>query len=245
MSSGEGRHSLYKPRSPDERHGWHADSGVRARWSWQLPSPGNRSCFVGKQHSRRLQGIVSREVPPGELAVVTVGALQAGSAENIISNVAVLKVNTRSVSEEWREVILSAIKRIVRAECAASNSPQEPEFEPTITTSALRNDAAVTAAIAENFRARFEDNFDPNMQTLSASEDFNNLAIPINKPYCFWFFGGHDPVNWKVQEEAGTLDSLPVNHSPFFAPIIHPTLETGTEAMVTAALTFLTVTKSN
>lgn len=42
----------------------------------------------------RLQTIVSREVPPDETAVVTVGALQAGSTENVISDEAVIKITS-------------------------------------------------------------------------------------------------------------------------------------------------------
>ena len=57
----------------------------------------------------RLQTIASREVPPNETAVVTVGALQAGSAENVISDEAVLKVNIRTVSAEWRDRILASV----------------------------------------------------------------------------------------------------------------------------------------
>jgi len=32
---------------------------------------------------------------------------------------------------------------------------------------------------------------------------------------------------------------IPVNHSEFFAPVIEPTLATGTEALVVAALEYL------
>lgn len=46
----------------------------------------------------RLQSIVSREVPPGEFAVLTVGRLQAGTKSNIISNQAVLELNIRTFS---------------------------------------------------------------------------------------------------------------------------------------------------
>ena len=37
----------------------------------------------------------------------------------------------------------------------------------------------------------------------------------------------------------GRLNALPVNHSPLFAPVIHPTLQTGVEAMVVGALAWL------
>lgn len=48
----------------------------------------------------RLQTIVSREVPPSELAVVSVCSLHAGSAQNIISDTAELLLNIRSMSVE-------------------------------------------------------------------------------------------------------------------------------------------------
>ncbi|KAH7001244.1 hypothetical protein EDB80DRAFT_879344 [Ilyonectria destructans] len=187
----------------------------------------------------RLQTIVSREVPPGELAVVTVGALNVGTAENIISHEAVLKVNTRSVDPVYRDIILNAIKRIVRAECAASASPREPEFTTTFSTSTIFNDQKVTSSLSQTFHQHFGDRFDPNMALVPASEDFNNLALAIRRPYCFWFFGGHDAEDWDRRDRDGTLDGVPMNHSPFFAPAVTPTLQTGTEAMVIGALTFL------
>lgn len=67
----------------------------------------------------RLQSIVSREVNPSEMAVVTVGSVQAGSTENIIADHAILKVNIRTTSSQTRERVLAAMRRIVKAECEA------------------------------------------------------------------------------------------------------------------------------
>ncbi|MGH2643360.1 MAG: amidohydrolase, partial [Chitinophagaceae bacterium] len=78
----------------------------------------------------RLQTIVSREIAPNEMAVLTVGALQAGIKENIIPDDATLKLNIRTFNEGVRDHILSAVKRICKAESAASNAPKEPEFTP-------------------------------------------------------------------------------------------------------------------
>src|SRR5690606_33620156 len=61
----------------------------------------------------RLQGIVAREVAPNEPAVVTVGALQAGSKANVIPDEAVLKLNVRTYDEDVRRRVLDAIRRIV------------------------------------------------------------------------------------------------------------------------------------
>lgn len=187
----------------------------------------------------RLQTIVSREVPPGELAVVTVGSMRVGTASNIIAHEAVLQVSTRSVSEKWRSHIHDAIRRIIRAECAASNSPREPEFEYLFETSVIDNDKTVTAALNESFQGYFGDNFSSEGETVTASEDFSHLATSIGRPYCYWFIGGHDPDDWERLNREGRLGEIPTNHSPYFAPVIQPSLRTGTEALVVGTLTFL------
>ena len=52
----------------------------------------------------RLQGIVSREVPPTEAAVVTIGVLQAGTKENVIPDEAIIKLNVRTFDEGVRKL---------------------------------------------------------------------------------------------------------------------------------------------
>jgi hypothetical protein len=53
--------------------------------------------------------------------------------------------------------------------------------------------------------------------------------------------GSNDPETYERAAQAGKINDLPVNHSPHFAPVLHPTLKTGVEAMVVAALTWLSV----
>ncbi|KAH8682740.1 hypothetical protein BX600DRAFT_485880 [Xylariales sp. PMI_506] len=174
-----------------------------------------------------------------ELAVVTVGAISAGSAENIISDEAVLKVNTRSVSLKWRQTILDSIRRIVRAECAAANSPKDPMFEPTGTAPPLVNNESVTAQLMDSFSCHFGDQYETSNDVTPASEDFGELAIAVNRPYCFWGLGGHDLADWDQRVKEGGVSSIPGNHSPFYAPVIQPTLKAGAEALAVGALTFL------
>src|SRR3954462_15025261 len=61
----------------------------------------------------RLQTVVSREVPPGETVVLTVGRIRAGTKSNIIPDRAVLQLNVRTYSEATRTTVLDAIGRIV------------------------------------------------------------------------------------------------------------------------------------
>ena len=187
----------------------------------------------------RLQTIASREVPPDETAVVTVGALQAGSTENVISDEAVLKINIRSVSEEWRKQILASVRRIVKAECEAGNCPKEPTIEPTSSFPLTVNDKTLTEALDKSFAGHFNSQHLPNLKSVLGSEDFGILGTSVKRPYCYWMFGGVGQAEWAEREKNGTLNEQPVNHSPYFAPVIQPTLTTGTDAMAIAALTFL------
>ena len=76
----------------------------------------------------RLQAIVAREVAPGEFAVVTVGRLAAGTKSNIIPDEAVIELNIRAYDRDTRELLVGAIERVVRGECAASGSPTDPSL---------------------------------------------------------------------------------------------------------------------
>ncbi len=182
----------------------------------------------------RLQTIVSREIAPIENAVLTIGALQAGTKENIIPDDAILKLNIRTFNDGIRDHILSAVKRICCAECAASNAPREPEFTELDSYPLTENDAKATAKLAEAFNAQFG-NRSYETQPASASEDFSIFGRSWKVPYVFWFVGGTDPEVYLKAKKDNKINTIPSNHSPKFAPVIHPTLKTGLQAMMTAA----------
>jgi hippurate hydrolase len=138
----------------------------------------------------RLQTIVSREVAPTETAVLTIGALQAGTKENIISDHAILKLNVRTFNEGVKDHILSAIKRICNAESAASDAPKVPEYIDLDSYPLTENDAAATAKVAAAFHAVFGDKAHETGPA-SASEDFSIFGRSWKVPYVFWFVGRH------------------------------------------------------
>jgi amidohydrolase len=186
----------------------------------------------------RLQTIVSREIAPIENAVLTIGSLQAGTKENIIAEDATIKLNIRTFNDEVKEHILSAVKRICCAECAASNAPRDPEFTTIDSYPMTVNDPVATARVAEAFNAQFAEQ-SLESQPASASEDFSVFGRNWNVPYVFWFVGGTDPQTYLDAQKNNALNSLPSNHSPKYAPVINPTLKTGLQAMMTAALAWL------
>src|SRR5580658_8685559 len=187
----------------------------------------------------RLQGIVSREVPPTEAAVVTIGVLQAGTKENVIPDEAIIKLNVRTFDEGVRKHVLAAIVRIVNAEAAASGAPRVPEITPLDRYSLVTNDVDATEKVVDAFRQNFLDGSVEQTTPTMASEDFGCFGAEWHAPAVFWFFGGDDPEVYEKAKKDGTLNSLPTNHNPSFAPVIHPTLETGVKALVVAAHAWL------
>ena len=187
----------------------------------------------------RLQTIVSREVAATEPAVVTVGVLQAGTKENVIPDEAVIKLNVRTFDPSVRKQVLAAIERIVNAEAEASGAPRKPEITPLDRYPLNVNDEAASNRVVEAFRRYFSPARVRHVGPAPASEDFGCFGTAWQVPSVYWFVGGSDPEIYAQAKAAGKLNELPVNHSPKFAPVLHPTLATGVEAMVVAALAWL------
>ena len=182
----------------------------------------------------RLQTIVSREISPQAQGVVTVGEFHAGTAENIIPAEAYIKLNVRTTDETVRNHVLEAIKRICTAEARASNAPKDPEFEEINNYPLTVNDAGVANKVIEAFRDQFGEQF-IEMPAQGASEDFGRFGNAWKSPYTYWFVGGCAPETYDTAVLEGTVAHLPGPHSPFWAPALHPTLQTGIETMLTAA----------
>ena len=187
----------------------------------------------------RLQTIVSREVGPTDSAVVTIGVLQAGTKENVIPDDAIIKLNVRTFDEGVRKHVLAAIERIVNAEAAASGAPKPPEITPLDRYSLVTNDVDATKKVVDAFCQNFPDGTVEQTRPTMASEDFGCFGAEWHAPAVYWFFGGDDPGVYDKAKKDGTLSALPTNHNPHFAPVIHPTLETGVKALVVAAHAWL------
>src|SRR3954468_12698690 len=190
----------------------------------------------------RLQTNVSREVAASQAAVVTIGALQAGTKNNVIPDDAVLRVNVRSFDEGVRRRVLDAIQRIVTAEAEASGAPKPPQITTTEHYPLTTNDPAATARVATALRARFGDEHVHELAApVPASEDFGSFGTEWGVPSVFWYVGGTDPDQYRRAEQAGRVaDDIPTNHNPAFAPVIDPTLATGVQPTTAAALEDLT-----
>jgi len=191
----------------------------------------------------RLQTIVSRELAPTEAAVVTIGALQAGTKENVIPDEAIIKLNVRTFDEGVRKRVLAAIERIVKAEAAASGAPKVPEITPLDRYALVVNDADAARRVATAFREHFSAANVRETGPTTASEDFGSFGAEWHVPSVFWFVGGTDPEVYAKAKAAGKVNEIPSNHNPHFAPVIHPTLRTGVETLVVAACAWLSASE--
>ncbi len=188
----------------------------------------------------RLQTIVSREIDPRDVAVVTVGSIHAGLKNNIIPAEAKLELSLRYPNDEARAKVLEKVERVIRAEAAASGAEQTPMITTDHTLPPTINDEAATARLTGAFQRAFGDDsvVDPGMFT--GSEDVSWFAREAGVPLVFWFWGGVDPQKFADAVAGGTIDrDIPTNHSPYFAPVLQPTLDRGVENLVVAAREFL------
>lgn len=188
----------------------------------------------------QLQSIVSREVEPGVRAVVTVGTFHAGSKSNIIPAEAELGINIRSETAAVRARILDSIARIANAQARSAGMATEPSIELQESAPPTVNDPAATGRVRAAFRAAFGEQSVIDFGPVTGSEDVSLLATASGAPLVFWFTGGVDPQTFARAAHAGTVETdIPANHSPFFAPVLHPTIERGVEALVVAAREWL------
>lgn len=183
----------------------------------------------------RLQTIVSREVAPTDSAVLTIGSLQAGTKENVIPDEAIIKLNVRTFDEGVRKHVLASITRIVNAEAQAAGAPRPPEITPLDQYSLVTNDPTATKRVVDAFREYFPEGSIEQTKPTMASEDFGCFGAQWHSPSVYWFIGGADPETYATAKREGKLNTLPTNHNPRFAPVLHPTIETAVKALVVAA----------
>lgn len=176
-----------------------------------------------------LQTIVSREVKPGEVAVVTVGYIQAGTKNNIIPDQAELGLTVRSYKPEVRKQILAAIERISKAEAEAAGAPRAPQIERYEYTDSVYNDPNLDQRLGRVLETALGKEYVQVGEPILASEDFSYFTAQGIPSYYFWL-GGADPQKYADAKSSGA--SLPSNHSALFAPDVDPALHTGIAAEV-------------
>ncbi len=174
----------------------------------------------------RIQGIVARETAAQSAAVITVGTIRAGLKENIIPATAEFTLNVRTLDEQVRSRVLTALRRVLHGEATASGAP-EPVIEELYTFPLLVNDVDAATEVLEVLGAELGADQVSLSPAKMGSEDFGHLPQAAGAPGVFWFFGGMSKARLDGP------DPVPANHSPQFAPVLEPTLSTGVRAAYT------------
>ncbi len=176
-----------------------------------------------------LQTIVSREISPLDSAVITVGAIHAGTRANIIPPDATLDLSVRSLTDAVRAHLLSAIDRVVKAEAAAAGAPREPKIEKSDGAFALVNDPGVTRRVADALLRDLGSEQVKDVPPEMASEDFSEFQR-AGVPTLMLRIGGVELSTFEAAAKSG--ESLPSLHSPFWAPDRERTIKAAVAAEV-------------
>ncbi|GBQ02826.1 amidohydrolase [Streptomyces spongiicola] len=183
----------------------------------------------------RLQTVVSRESAPGERVVLTVGSLHAGDRANVIPSEARLSVSVRAFTDAALTRVTEAVRRVVRAECAASGCDRGPEITVTASSPVLESHPET----GHRVRSAHQDAFGPHRVTgwpgSTATEDFPHYAEG-GVPVAYWMLGVTGVRQWRA---AGSGEPVPANHTDTFAPDVRTALPAGITAMATAARSLL------
>lgn len=180
-----------------------------------------------------VQTIISRETDPLDAAVITVGSIHGGTKHNIIPSEVKLQLTVRSFKETTRKHLLDAIDRVSKGAAAVAGAP-----EPTITidsnfTPATYNDPKLTRATVDGLKAVLGETHLHPLAPVMGGEDFSQYSL-AGVPCCMLRLGTIDPELFEKEKKGEAI--IPSLHSPQYAPVPRPSIQTGVEAMTAAIL---------
>ncbi len=197
------------------------------------PHMGIDPVLVASQIVVTLQSVVSRSIAPLQPGVITVGAIHGGTKHNIISRRVDMQLTVRSDDPEVRLLLLDGIDRVADGVGRSFGLPEDllPEVirSPVETTPPTINDrqtaervlAAVTREMGSEYLVAFP-------RDGMGAEDFSYFVQPETGVKGVYFSVGGTPED--------EMDKPPPHHSPFFKVEPGPSVKSGVEATVIAAM---------
>ena len=136
-----------------------------------------------------LQSVVSRNIDPLQMAVVTVGAIHAGKANNVIPQGAVLELSVRALDREVRKKIETRIKALVAAQAESFGVQAQIDWRPGY---AVLVNTPEETAFARTVAEELVGPAQVTWQTppLPGSEDFAFMLERV--PGCYLLIGNGD-----------------------------------------------------
>jgi amidohydrolase len=194
-----------------------------------FPQYTSDAALTASQIVCNLQQIVSRRIDPLKSAVVTVGAIHAGEAGNVIADQAVIRGTVRVFDEEVRNDIEKLIEEITAATCKGAKANYRYEYDrgyPATWNHPAETELLIKAA-KEVVDAKDIVEIPPNM----GAEDFSYFLQKIPGSY---FFTG------SANEEIGAI--YPYHHPKF--NIDERAMLIGAKTLASAALEYLNQNKA-
>jgi amidohydrolase len=182
-----------------------------------------------------LQTIVSREIEPGEPAVVTVGSIHGGTKHNIIPDEVKLQLTLRTFNETVRLQLIESIKRRVAALSNAHQAPEPTVLVEETTPPTINTPALVERVVPALIEALGTANVKPAKPVLGA-EDFA-LYSEGNVPICMFWLGTIHPD--RLAAASGKGETMPPLHSAKYFPEPAPSIATCVRAMTAAVVKLL------
>jgi amidohydrolase len=143
---------------------------------------------VAAQIVNMLQTIISRNLDPDDIGIVSVGSIHAGNAGNVIAETAVMQGTIRSFSEETKELLRRRVPEVAQMTAAALGATADVEINEGI--DATVNAEAPTLLMADAARALLgEENVSMDYRT-TGGEDFS--AVLARVPGNFFFLGARN-----------------------------------------------------
>jgi amidohydrolase len=202
------------------------------------PEASKDPIVLSAEYILAIQTIVSRQIPPQDPAVVTVGAIHGGTKRNIIPDEVKMNLTIRSFSDEVQKQILADLKRTADGIAMAGGVP--PDRMPVVTITpesspVLYNDPALADRLrAVCVRAVGAQNVVPSTAAM-ASEDFGQFGLEGHQiPTVMLRLGAVAPE--KIAESKSTGKPLPSLHSAYFIPDPEPAIRTGVIVMTASVL---------
>jgi hippurate hydrolase len=129
-----------------------------------------------------LQSIVARNIDPLHMAVITVGAFNAGKANNVIPQTATLKLSVRALDREVRDTLQARITELVHSQAASYQVRAAIDYQrgyPVLVNTPAETDFARQVAVELVGAAKV----DPQTRPLTGSEDFAFMLEEVPGSY--------------------------------------------------------------
>ncbi|OMF30613.1 M20 metallopeptidase family protein [Paenibacillus peoriae] len=182
-----------------------------------MPQFTNDSVVAGSALVMQLQSVVSRSVDPLRPAVLTVGTIQGGSAQNVIAETCRLSGTIRTFDEETRTVMKERLHEVTELTAATYGTTAQVRYimgyPPVV------NDTHEASRFFNEAKSVFGEENVQEASKLMPAEDFAYYLERV--PGCFMFVGAGNPVKGAVY------------------PHHHPKFDFDEDAMINAVRLFI------